>query len=36
MSAYVKTFIVKDGNKDNKLMSFCINDQKLSEKNITI
>ena len=34
MSGYVKTFKVKDGNKDknNKLMSFGIDDEKLSEK----
>ena len=31
---YVKTFKVKDGDKDknNKLMSFCIDDKKLLEK----
>ena len=33
MSLYVK---VKDENKDNKLMSFCINDGKLLEKYKTI
>ena len=34
MSIYVKTFKVKDGDKDknNKLMSFRINDKKLLEK----
>ena len=34
MSGYVKTFKVKDGDKDknNKLMSFCIDDKKLLEK----
>ena len=34
MSGYVKTFKVKDGDKDksNKLISFCINDEKLLEK----
>ena len=34
MSGYVKTFKVKDGDKDenNKLMSFHINDEKLLEK----
>ena len=34
MSGYVKTFKVKNGNKDknNKLMSFCIDDDKLLEK----
>ena len=34
MSGHVKTFKVKDGdkNKDNKLISFLINDQKLLEK----
>ena len=34
MSGYVKTFKVKDRNKDknNKLMSFCINHEKLWEK----
>ena len=34
MSGYVKTFKVKDGDKDknNKLMSFNINDEKLLEK----
>ena len=34
MSGYVKTFKVKDGDKDesNKLMSFCIDDEKLAEK----
>ena len=34
MSEYVKIFKVKDGDKvkNNKLMSFCINDKKLLEK----
>ena len=34
MSGYVETFKVKegDGDKNNKLMSFCINDEKLLEK----
>ena len=34
MSEYVKTFKVKDGDKDenNKLMSFRMNDAKLLEK----
>ena len=34
MSGYVKTFKVKDGDKDenNKLMSFHINDEKLLQK----
>ena len=33
MSGYVKVFKFKDGDKDkNKLMSFCINDEKLLEK----
>ena len=34
MSGYVKIFKVKDGDKDksNKLMSFCIDDDKLLEK----
>ena len=34
MSGYVKIFKVTDGNKDenNKLMSFCIDDEKLLEK----
>ena len=38
MSEYVKTFKVKDGDKDknNKLMSFRINDENLLEKYITI
>ena len=39
MSGYVKTFNkVKDGDKykNNKLMSFCINDEKLLEKYKTI
>ena len=35
MCGYVKTFSVKDGDKDknNKLMSFLIDDEKLLEKN---
>ena len=34
MSGYVKTFKVKDGDKNNnnKLISFCIDDEKLLEK----
>ena len=34
MSGYIKTFKVKDRDKDknNKLMSFCIDDEKLLEK----
>ena len=38
MSGYVKTFKVKDGDKDKnkKLMSFHIDDEKLLEKYITI
>ena len=34
MSGYVKTFKLKEGDKDksNKLMSFCIDDEKLLEK----
>ena len=38
MSGYVKTFKVKDGDKDksNKLISFQINDGKLLEKYKTI
>ena len=34
MSGYVKTFEVKDGDNDknHKLMSFCINDERLLEK----
>ena len=34
MSWYLKTFKVKETDKDksNKLMSFCIDDQKLLEK----
>ena len=34
MSGYVKTSIVKVGDKDknSKLMSFCIDDEKLIEK----
>ena len=34
MSGYVKTFKVKD--KNNKLMPFCIDDEKLLEKYKTI
>ena len=38
MSWYVKAFKVKDGDKDknNKLMSSCINNEKLLEKCETI
>ena len=38
MSGYFKKFKVKDGAKDNnnKLMSFCIDQEKLLEKNKTI
>ena len=34
MSGYVKTFKAKDGDKDknNKLMSFCLDDKKLLGK----
>ena len=34
ISGYVKTFKVKEGNKDknNKVMSFRIDNEKLSEK----
>ena len=34
MSGYVKTFKVKEGDQDksNKLMSFCIDDEKPLEK----
>ena len=34
MSGYVNTFKVKDGDKskNNKFMSFCINEEKLLEK----
>ena len=34
MTGYVKTFKVKDGDKDkqNKLMSFSIDDEKLLER----
>ena len=32
MSGYVKDFKVKDGNKDNKLISFPIYDEKLLER----
>ena len=31
MSGYVKRLKAKDGNKDNKLMSFNIDDEKLLE-----
>ena len=31
MSGYVKRLKAKDGNKDNKLMSFHIDDEKLLE-----
>ena len=34
MNGYVKTFKVKD--KNNKLMCFCINDEKLLENHKTI
>ena len=38
MSEYIKKFKVKDGDKDksNKLMSFCIDDEKLLERYKTI
>ena len=38
MSRYVKTFKVKDGNKDknNKLISFHLDDETLSEKHKAI
>ena len=36
MSGYVKTFKEKDGNEDNKLIPFCIDDEKLLEKYKTI
>ena len=38
MSGYVKTFKVEEGDKDknNKLMSFCLDDEKLLEKYKTI
>ena len=38
MSGYVETFKVKDGDKDknNKLMSFCMDDEKLLVKNKAI
>ena len=38
MSEYVKIFNVKDEDKDknNKLMSFCIDDEKLLEKYIKL
>ena len=36
ISGYVRTFKEKDGNKDNKLMSFYIDDEKLLEKYKTI
>ena len=29
MTGYIKKFKDKGGNKDNKLMSFCVNDEKL-------
>ena len=34
MSGYVRTFRVKDGdiNNNNKLMPFCLKDEKLLEK----
>ena len=34
MNGYVKTFKVKEGDKDkiNRFMSFCIDDKKLFEK----
>ena len=34
MSGYIKTFKVKDGdkNKKNKLLSFCVDDEKLLKK----
>ena len=34
MRGYVKTFKDKDVNKDNKLMSFSIDDEKLFKKSI--
>ena len=37
MGGYIKTFKVKDGDKDkNKLMSFGIGDEKLLDKNKTV
>ena len=36
MSEYDKTFKDKDGNKDNKLMSFRIDDENLLENYKTI
>ena len=36
ITGYVKTFKDKDGNKDNKLMSFLINDENLIRKYKTI
>ena len=38
MSGYVKTFKVKEGDKDknNKLMPFHIDDEKLLEKDLPI
>ena len=36
MSAYVKTFEDKGGDKNNKLMYLCIDDDKLLEKYKTI
>ena len=34
MSGYIETFKIKEGDKDknNRLMSFCIDDEKLLEK----
>ena len=34
MSGYIKTFKVKDGDKDknNKFLSFCVDDEKLLKK----
>ena len=36
MSGYVKTFKVKDGDKNKKLMFLCASDKKLSENYNTI
>ena len=38
MSEYVKTSKVKEGDKDkiNKIMSFCIDDEKLLEEKIKL
>ena len=36
MSGYVKTFKVKDGDKNKKLMFLCASDKKLLEKHKTI